>query len=338
MHTTSIDIHTHVIPASFPAYAGTHANLRWPQMQMAPDCRHATVMIAGKSFRTVTNECWDVDRRAEAMTRSGIGRQVLSPMPELLSYWLAAEDALALGRYVNATIAEMVARAPERFLALGTVPLQDPDLAAAELDRLMATGVFRGVEIGTNVNGVPIGDPRFEPFFAAAEALDAAIFVHALHPTGLERLVGPPVLAAVLAFPCETSFAIASLITGGVLLRHPRLRLAFSHGGGAFATVLPRLVQGWKSLPALANAIAVSPLEQARKLYYDTLVYDGPTLRFLVERFGVTQLCLGTDHPFDIQETAPVAGLDALDLRPRERDLLLFANAERFLGLLGASA
>lgn len=328
-----IDIHTHVVPAAFPRHAGSAANLRWPEMRLDADCRHGTVMFAGTAFRTVTDECWDVDRRAEAMARAGIARQVLSPMPELLSYWLAPSDALALGRHVNDTIAAMAARAPERFVALGMVPLQDPELAAHELGVLMRSGVFRGAEIGTNVNGTPIGDARFEPFFAAAEELGAAVFVHALHPIGLDRLVGPPVLGAVLAFPCETSFAIASLMTGGMLTRHPRLRLAFSHGGGAFGLVLPRLMHGWKSLAPVKGLLSRSPAEQARALYYDTLVYDAATLRFLIKRFGMTQLCLGTDHPFDIQEKEPVAALDALDLAAADRDLLLFGNAERFLGL-----
>ncbi len=110
----------------------------------------------------------------------------------------------------------------------------------------------------------------FEPFFAAAEALGAAVFVHAL----------------------------ASLITGGTLLGHPGLRLAFSHGGGAFGLVLPRLMHGWRSSPALADAVPRSPLQLARGLYYDTLIYDRDTLRFLIERFGITQLCIGTNHPF----------------------------------------
>jgi aminocarboxymuconate-semialdehyde decarboxylase len=301
-------------------------------MEPGADCHHARVMIAGKLFRTVSDESWSVERRLDAMARTGITRQVLSPMPELLSYWLAAEDALALGRHVNDTLAEMVAQAPDRFAALGMVPLQDPDSAARELERLMRSGRFRGVEIGSNVNGVAIGDARFEPFFAAAEALGAAVFVHALHPAGLDRIVGPPGLPPVVAFPCETSFAIASLITGGMLTRHPKLRLAFSHGGGAFGLVLPRLMRGWSKVPALAEAITRSPLEQARTLFYDTLVFDAATLRFLVERFGITQLCIGTDHPFQMQEQEPVAALAGLELARADLDLLMFGNAERFLG------
>jgi aminocarboxymuconate-semialdehyde decarboxylase len=332
MPADAIDIHTHVVPARFPPYAGRDAPARWPEMTAAQDCRHANVVIAGKVFRTVTDECWDVHRRAEAMAASGITRQVLSPMPELLSYWLSVDDAVALGRHVNETIAAMVNEAPVRFSGLGTVPLQDPDRAARELERLMATGLFRGVEIGTNVNGIPIGDARFDPFFSAAEALGAAVFVHALHPAGADRLIGPPVVQALVAFPCETALAIASLITGGTLLRHPDLRLAFSHGGGAFALVLPRLMHGWRTTPALAESVPRSPLDLARSLYYDTLVYDLDTLRFLIQRFGLTQLCIGTDHPFQIQEMHPVKPLAALQLAPGDRDLILSANARRFLG------
>ncbi len=331
MASSAIDIHTHIVPASFPAYAGRHANVRWPSMAPGHDCRHCNVMIAGKVFRTVTDECWSIERRLEAMKASRIERQVLSPMPELLSYWMEPEDAQAMGRYVNDIIATMVEDGAGRFTGLGMVPLQDPERAARELERMMKTGKFRGVEIGTNVNGVSIGDQRFESFFQAAEELGAAVFVHALHPAGVDRLIGPPAMPALVAFPCETAITIASLMMGGMLRRHPKLRIAFSHGGGVFALVLPRLMHGWKNMKELKEKVQ-SPAEQARKLYYDTLVYDSKTLAFLIERFGVTQLCLGTDHPFTIQETDPVGAIDALGLDAREQKLLLFANASRFLG------
>jgi aminocarboxymuconate-semialdehyde decarboxylase len=325
------DIHTHVVPESFPAYAGRHAKVRWPSMVPGHDCHHCNVMIAGKVFRTVTDECWSIGRRLEAMAKSRVERQVLSPMPELLSYWLEPEDAEALGRHVNDTIATMVSNGGGRFAGLGMVPLQDPERSARELERLMKSGSFRGVEIGTNINGVSIGDKRFEPFFQAAEETGAAVFVHALHPAGTERLIGPPAMPALVAFPCETAISIASMMVGGMLARHPRLRIAFSHGGGVFGLVLPRLMHGWKNMKELREKVQ-SPAEQARKLYYDTLVYDPGTLAFLIERFGVTQLCLGTDHPFAIQETNPVGGVEALHLSGEHQELLLSANAARFLG------
>src|SRR3954464_11039164 len=137
----AIDIHTHIVPAEFPAYAGKHVTefggKQWPQMCAAHDCHHKKVMIGGKTFRTVTDECWDGERRSDAMAHMGIARQVLSPMPELLSYWLPLEDAMPLTRHVNATTASMGARAPGKFCGLGGVPMQDPDAATRELERLM---------------------------------------------------------------------------------------------------------------------------------------------------------------------------------------------------------
>lgn len=290
-------------------------------------------MISGKLFRTVADTCWDVGRRIEAMRAMGIARQVLSPMPELLSYWLDGKDALLVGRAVNQAIGTMIDEAPDYFIGLGTVPLQDPDLAIVELESLMRDGRFRGVEVGTNVNGIAIGDRRFDAFFAAAARLDASIFVHALHPVGEERVIGPAQLKAVVAFPCETAFAISSLMTGGILSRHPSLKLAFSHGGGAFASVLPRLQHGWETFPALRSALAESPRDIARRLYYDTLVYDTDTLRSLVRMFGETQLMIGSDFPFDIHDRDPLGSVAATDLPEAALRLLRERNARRFLGL-----
>lgn len=309
---------------------------RWPAMQAGADCGHRTVMIDGKAFRTVSSDCWDVARRIEAMDRSGISAQALSPMPELLSYWFSPDDAAAFAAVVNETIAAMVEAAPARFAGLGMVPMQDPDRAARALEALMRDGRFRGIEVGTHVNGVSLGDRRFHPVFAAAEETGAAVFVHALHPAGDTHMIGMPALRAVAAFPCETALAIAALIAGGTLTRFPRLRIAFSHGGGAFGLVLPRMMQGWRVLPPLRDAIAESPAEIARRLYYDSLVYDGATLRHLVERFGERQIMIGTDYPFDIFERDPLGRLGESGLPDATLDLLRDANARRFLGLPAA--
>jgi aminocarboxymuconate-semialdehyde decarboxylase len=330
MTTGAIDIHTHIVPATFPAYAGRHANARWPSMEPAHDCHHCNVMIAGKIFRTVSDHSWSLERRLEIMDAARVECQVLSPMPELLSYWLEPEDTESLGRHVNDTIATMVFDGKGRFAGLGMVPLQDPDRAVRELERLMEAG-FKAVEIGTNVNGVSIGDGRYAPFFAAAERLGAAIFVHALHPAGIERLIGLPNMPALARFPCETSTAIVSLMMAGIIGRHPRLRIAFSRGGGVFALVLARFLHGWKLVGGIKEATGGSPVELARRLYYDTLVYDADTLSFLIERFGVTQLCIGTDRPFAIEAHAPVLAIEQLRLPDIDQALLSSGNARRFL-------
>jgi aminocarboxymuconate-semialdehyde decarboxylase len=331
-HTGPIDVHTHIVPAQLPAYAGTAADIAWPSILHTDPC-HAQVIVKGRNFRDITDACWSIERRFEHTKEMGIRVQVLSPMPELLSYWLPAKDAQVLARYINEQIAEMVRQAPDRFFGLGMVPLQDRDLAIAELEHVVKELGLSGVELGTNIEGKPLGDPVFEPFFAAVEALDAAVFVHPLRPAGADRIVGPKNLEAVIAFPCETALTIGSLITGGLLERHKRLRLLFSHGGGGFGQVLPRLQHSWSISPALKERVPSAPTETARRLYYDSLVYSETALRFLIAQFGVRQIVIGTDHPFGIMEKEPVARIDRLSLSDGERDLILRGNARRFLGL-----
>jgi aminocarboxymuconate-semialdehyde decarboxylase len=292
---------------------------------------HRHVMLSGNVYRTVSDRCWDVPKRLADFTGMGLARQVLSPMPELLSYWLETGDAQPLLRYINEQTAGMVAAAPDRLVGLGAVPLQDLGLAVAELSHVMGVPGFAGVEIGSNVNGVPIGDPRFDPFFEACDALGAAVFVHALRPAGMDRLVGPPPLQQVLAYPTDVGLAAASVLTSGLMKRYPRLRLAFSHGGGTLGLLLPRLEQATRVFPALGDL--PSPSAQARTLFYDTLVFDDATLRYLILLFGASQLMVGTDYPFNFREEAPVARLAAAGLDPSVQVQLAYRNAERFLGL-----
>lgn len=329
----AIDIHAHVVPESFPAYAGKIRNTPWPTTCPA-GCGHRHIMLRGQIFRTISDECWDAEKRLRRMDEMGVAIQALSPMPELLSYWFDEDDGLSIARFINEVIAGMVDQSPARFCGLGMLPMQSPAKAVDELEMLMRDGRFRGIEVGTNVNGIPIGDPRFEPVFAAAEKLGAAIFIHALHPTGDDRLVGPAMLKALVSFPCETAFAAAGLITSGMLARYPNLKIAFSHGGGAFASVLPRLQFGWTKLDSVRNLTPVSPKDAARKCFYDTLVYDSTALRGLKETFGKYQLLVGTDYPFEIQDSDPVGSLLAANFSGEEVEAMRFGNARRFLGLV----
>ncbi|MDE1174964.1 MAG: amidohydrolase family protein [Parvibaculaceae bacterium] len=326
----AIDIHTHIVPASLPPYLGHASDVPWPSIEHA-DCCHARVLVSGKPYREIEDNCWNTVRRIGEMTQMGITRQVLSPMPELLSWWLPAGDARNLGRYINEQIAAMVSEAPDRFVGFGMVPLQSVDLAIEELIHLTGTLGLKGVEIGTNVEGKAIGHPGFEPFFAEAEARGVPIFVHPLRPAGMDRLVGPAVLEQVVAFPCETAYAIASLMTGGLITRHPKLRIAFSHGGGTFGQMLPRLQHAWTMAPGLQKAMPRPPRELARTFFYDTLVYDRTALRFLIDQFGVGQLLTGTDYPFAIMEHDPHGRLGELDLSADQLRKITHENALRFL-------
>lgn len=327
----AIDVHNHVVPENFPGAASACCSAVWPSMKVRPDGK-SVVSFGAKEFRVLDNRSWDASRRLADMDEEHVDVQALSPMPELLSYWMTADDALAASKYVNGTISRIIERSPQRFVGLGMVPLQDPQMAARELSVLKNEFGLLGVEIGSNIDGKAPGDPFFDPFYAEAERLDMPIFVHALHPVGKERVVGPARLITFLNFPVDTGFAAASVVTGRTLEKFPGLRIAFSHGGGTFAAVLPRLLMGWERNKELRDSFR-SPTEIARKLFYDNLVYDHEFMRHLIKTFGHGQLMLGTDYPYDARQAFPVTFAQALTLADREWEALKGGNAARFLGL-----
>jgi len=326
-----IDIHTHIVPENFPPYAGKNASVPWPSMADAHAC-HRHVMIQGKVYRTVSDGCWSVPRRIEEMGGMRVGRQAISPMPELLSYWLPLDDAKVMIRYLNDTIAAMIQQAPDRFIGLGAVPLQDVDAAIRELQHCVKSLKFSGVELASHVNGTSIGDPRFEPFFAEAEKLGAAIFVHALRPAGQERIVGAFIEQAV-CFPGDIGLACASMITGGIAERHPKLKIAFSHGGGVMSILLPRLEHAWKKISKAHESLKEAPSVAAKRFYYDELVFDPAAIRFLVGQFGASQICVGTDYPFAMGDFEPLKTLADAKLDAKTVEAITAGNAKRFLGL-----
>ncbi len=344
-----IDVHAHVVPKYFPANPSPASNARWPCMCSATGSgalhgnheeTQTTVDIAGKPFRSIDHRSWDAARRIDDMDRNGITMQALSPMPELLSYWFTPQDGLAMARWMNGWIADMVSTAPARFCGLGIVPMQEPTLAAQELSRLKADG-FSGVEIGSNINTVVLGDRRFDEFWAEAERLDLAVFVHALHPIGADRLQQDfPDLVPFAAFPLDTALSAVSLIRAGVPLRFPRLRLGFSHGGGAIVPLVHRLGQGWNITNGFNGALPEAPVTYARRLFYDSLVYERDYLRHLLCEFAPGQVFGGTDYPYAIMETdlrsfVDGGALAALDANARAS--LRHGAARRFLGLQPAA-
>lgn len=328
--SSGIDIHTHFVPASFPAYSGSDSACPWPSM--LHEGHQANVIINGANYRTVPDTSWDGARRVAEMDETGIRRHVVSPMPELLSYWMSPRDGAALVGHVNEEIAALCDARPDRFSGIGGVPLQDVDLAIRALEDIRATGRLIGVEIATHVNGVSIGDARFEPFFAAAVRLGLPVFVHGLRPAGADRIIGRG-LEQVVAFPGDVALAIASMITGGTLTKHPDLRIAFSHGGGAATVLIPRMEQGWKTGGPLRDMIPEPPSAYARRLYYDTLVYSPAVLRLVIDTFGIDRVMIGTDYPFGIMDTDPLGSVAALGLDEASAAMVREGNAQRFFGV-----
>lgn len=324
-----IDVHAHFVPREFPANPAPATNARWPCLCHRGDGT-ATIAFGGKPFRELDARSWDIGARREAMSREGVSQQVLSPMPELLSYWFDVEDACELARHVNGAIAATIARGKGAFRGFGMVPLQDPARAATELTRLKADGLD-GIEIGSNVNGLLPGDARFDEFYAEAERLGLAIFVHALHPVGAERLQATPALVPFAAFPLDTALAIASLLHAGVPARYPRLRFGFSHGGGAVVPVVHRLHRAWTLDDEFRDRLPEAPAVHAARFFYDSLVYDAGYLRYFMREFAPDQVFVGTDFPYAIEQTGLQAFLaNATDGDPTHS--IYEAAARHFLG------
>jgi len=317
----TIDVHTHVVPDGLPF--GVTGDARWPTL--AAGNRTGDVLVAGEVYRTVSRTSWDLEaRRAEMTARA----QVLSPMPHLLSYWAPLDAAQDFARGLNAWLADATKAHPGVFYALGSIPMQDPDAAAAMLHEIAALGL-NGVEIGTTVNGVSVGDPRYREVFVEAARLGLSVFLHAFQPPMAAAVPGPA--ASAVAFPLDIALALAALIANGTLEACPGLRLCASHGGGGFLSALPRLVHTWHTKESMRRRLPTPPEEVARRLYYDILLFDPATLRFLMDTVGTDQILVGSDYPFlDVPAEWP---LSELDLEPAVRAAIQEANARRYLGV-----
>jgi aminocarboxymuconate-semialdehyde decarboxylase len=322
----AIDIHTHFVPDSIRPERGR--NPLWPSIERRGD-HGAAVMVGGKVFRIIDSRSWDATRRIDDMAADDVDVQVVSPMPELLSHWFPAEDADVLCRHINEGIAALCAAHPRHFIGIGMVPMQDTALAVERLEEIKSLGL-RGIEIGTHINGIPLGDARLHEIYAAAEQAGLAVMVHPLHPLGLDRMGGRPELAAVAAFPLETAFAAVSLMSNGITERFPKLRVLLSHGGGALPWILPRLRHARSIGPPLDSLFPRDPGEMVKAFYYDTILYDREALDYLSVKVGKSGLVAGSDYPFTIKQDRPVEFAELALGMTREA---LADNAGRLLGL-----
>ncbi|MFC8689434.1 amidohydrolase family protein [Brevibacillus porteri] len=326
-----VDFHTHIIPEDVPNLAERFHGERWPVLHRTCTCG-ANIMVGGKVFREVTDQVWDPQKRIHDMQREGVDMQVLSPIPVTFSYWAPAAEAEVMARIQNDFIAETVNQHPNHFIGLGTVPLQDTDVAIREMDRCMHELGLRGIEIGTNVNGNNLDDPALIPFFEMCQTWDVPLFVHPWETLGRERMPRHNLMYTV-GMPSETALAAASLILGGVIEKFPRLKICFAHGGGSFPYILPRLDQGWKVWPHL-RLIDQPPSVYAKQFYFDSLTYDPMNIQYMLERFGEDKIMMGSDYPFLLRETPPGEVIDhTLELTDGQKRALLGENALRFLNI-----
>lgn len=326
-----IDIHTHILPEHLPDFKGKFGYGGFVSLEHHKPCC-ARMMIDGKFFREVQDNCWDPDTRTKECDHHGVQVQVLSTIPVMFSYWARPHDALEVSKYLNDHIAGIVHRYPRRFAGLGTVPLQDPDLAIRELERCMRIGL-RGVQIGSHVNEWNLNEPALFPFFEAAQELGASIFVHPWDMMGKEKM-NKYWLPWLVGMPAETSLAICSMIFGGLFERLPGLRVAFAHGGGSFPATFGRIEHGYRVRPDL---VAVDnphdPRKYLKQFYLDSLVHDPVMLDYLVRFMGPERIALGTDYPFPLGELSPGKLIKEMPYSNEMKERLLSGTALEWLGL-----
>jgi len=276
-----------------------------------------------------------IETRLADMDRMGIDIQAVSPSPNQTYYWTPPDVGLEIARDVNDRLAQIVASHPDRFVALGTIPLQDAGLAVRELDRCVNELGMRGVEINPNVDGTELTDKRLglDKFFARAEALGIVVFLHPIGYTQGERL-SDHYFSNVIGNPLDTTVAASHLIFDGVLDRHPKLKIVLPHGGGYLAHYWARMDHAHRARPDCRTAIRRAPSSYLKKMYFDTITFEPRMLRHLLDIYGAEHVVLGTDYPYDMADMDPVATIGKIPRITRaERDLIEGGNAARLLGI-----
>ncbi|MFZ5554541.1 MAG: amidohydrolase family protein [Bacteroidota bacterium] len=327
----TIDIHTHILPEHIPAWKEKFGYGGFIHLEHHKPCC-ARMMMDDKFFREVEDNCWDAETRMKECNHHHVDVQVLSTVPVMFSYWAKPNDALEISVFLNDHLAEIIHRYPKRFVGLGTVPLQAPELAIKELERCKKIGL-KGIQIGSHVNDWNLNDPNLFPVFEACEKLDMCVFVHPWDMMG-ENKMKRYWLPWLVGMPAETSLAICSMIFGGVFERLPKLRVAFAHGGGSFPATIGRIQHGFEVRPdlcAIDNTIA--PKNYLGKFWLDSLVHDPVMLDYVASLFGKNRIALGTDYPFPLGELQPGELIRSMNYTDHDKELLLSGAALEWLGM-----
>jgi aminocarboxymuconate-semialdehyde decarboxylase len=327
-----IDIHTHILPKDIPKWKDKFGYGGFITLNHHKPCCAKMLKDDGRFFREIEENCWSAERRIEECDAQNLNVQVLSTVPVLFNYWAKPEDCADTSKFLNDGIAEIVEEFPTRFIGLGTVPLQDTNLAIKELERCKEIGLV-GVQIGSNVNQLNLGEPQFLDFFKACEELSMSVFVHPWDMLG-EGDIQKYWLPWLVGMPAETSRSICSLIFSGVLEKCIDLRICFAHGGGSFPSTIGRIEHGFEVCPDLcAVDNPINPREYLKKIYYDSLVHEPQMLDYLVKLVGADRIALGTDYPFPLGEEIAGSLIESMNYDNETKAKLLHQTALDWLNL-----
>ncbi|MDQ4120073.1 MAG: amidohydrolase [Acidobacteriota bacterium] len=327
-----IDVHTHILPKEMPVWKERFGYGGFIRLEHHKPCCARMLRDDGKFFREIDDNCWSVEKRLDECQQFGVCVQVLSTVPVMFNYWAKSADAAEIANFLNDDLARIVGEYPKRFVGLGTVPMQDAQLAVKELERCKQIGLV-GVQIGTNVNQLNLGEPQFFDFFKACEEIGMAVFVHPWDMMG-ERDMQKYWLPWLVGMPAETSRAICSLIFSGTLEKCKNLRICFAHGGGSFPATIGRIEHGFLVRPDLCAADnQCNPRDYLGKIWFDSLVHDAAMLDYLIKLAGADKVALGTDYPFPLGELEPGKLIESMPFDNQTKAKLLHGAALEWLNL-----
>jgi len=327
--TQTIDIHAHILTEETIRLLQSEAPKVAPKLTDIDD-QFGTLDVAGAVYRNFPRGGWDLERRLADMNASKVDVQVLSVCPQTFLYSQAPAVAAAFARVQNEQLAKLVKTHPNRFLAIATVPMQAPNLAADELRHAMRVLGLRGMQIGSNIAGKNLDDPALEPVWATAAELGAFILLHPINVAGMDRL-GSYYLNNLIGNPLDTTIAAACLVFSGVLERHPSLKICLSHGGGFVPYQAGRLLHGWHVRTEPKKKLPKPPTESIDRFYFDTIVHSKDVLEFLVDNAGADRVLLGSDYPFDMGMPDGVLQVRGLSVPAADQSAILGGRARALL-------
>lgn len=336
MTTQTIDVHAHVLTEETIRLLQREAPKAAPKLSEI-DEQFGTLDVAGSIYRHFPRGGWDLDRRLADMAASKVDVQVLSVCPQTFVYNQPPAVAAGFARIQNEQLAKLVKTHPGRFLAIATLPMQEPKLAADELRYAMRTLGLGGAQIGSNIAGKNLDDPELEAVWATASELGAFILVHPINVAGMDRL-GSYYLNNLIGNPLDTTIAAACLVFSGVLERYPNLKFCLSHGGGFVPYQQGRFLHGWHVRDEPKKKLKKPPTESLNRFYFDTITHSADALEFLVGSAGADRVLLGSDYPFDMGMPDGVLQVKNLSIAPVEQDAILGTHARALLGAVDRSS
>lgn len=326
-----IDMHTHLLPSDLPAWSEKFGYGEFIHL-LPGDGNKKNMMKSGQFFRAIEPNCWDPEIRIQEYENHKTQIQVVCTVPVMFNYWAKPEHGAETSRFLNDHLAEVVDKYPRHYLALGTVPMQDVRLAIQELERCKLLGM-PGIQIGSNINNINLGDPSLLPFFEACEQLNMCLLVHPWEMMGEEHMK-KYWLPWLVGMPAETTRAICSMVFSGIFDKLPRLRVCFAHAGGSFIPTLGRIEHGHRCRPDLvAIDTPQPPSSYLGKFWVDNITHDPKLLEWIIDAVGSEKVTLGSDYPFPLGDLEIGAFMNQMNMPESTMQGIVWDNVLAWLGI-----